>query len=209
MISQIKAIIFDMDGVIIDSEPLWKQAEYEVFSSVGVKLSDELCYKTQFLTTVEVTQFWYEHFPWDLSEHSLSDIENAVINRVAKLIDEQGQPIDGIITFVEKLKSENYKIGMATNSPACLITVVLQKLKLEDFFDATSSSEFEEKGKPHPAVYLSTAKKLGIQPENCLAIEDSTVGAISAQNANMKIKMIKNGESFHNISIEDFFNTAK
>ena len=79
--NKIKAIIFDMDGVIIDSEGIWKRAEKEVFSAVGVKLSDDLCKITETMTTAEVTKFWFNKQPWE--NKSLSEIENGVIERVA------------------------------------------------------------------------------------------------------------------------------
>jgi sugar-phosphatase len=87
-----KAVIFDLDGVIIDSCNLWKQAEYEVFSSVGVKLSDELCKITENMTTIEVTRFWFDRNPWQ--GKSLAEIEKAVIKRVARLVEEELQILE-------------------------------------------------------------------------------------------------------------------
>ena len=186
--NKIEAIIFDMDGVIIDSEQIWKRAEKEVFSSVGVKLSDELCKITEAMTTSEVTNFWFDKFPW--KNKSLEEIEHGVINRVAHLIKEEGKAIDGIEEFIKSLKSKGYKIGLATNSPSNLIPVVLEKLKLSDYFDVTSSAEHEAEGKPAPFVYLTVAEKLNVKPENCLAIEDSHSGLLAAKKAGMKTVII-------------------
>lgn len=182
--NKIKSIIFDMDGVIIDSEEIWKRAEKEVFSSVGVKLSDELCRLTETMTTAEVTKFWYERQPW--KNKSLWDIENEVIERVARLITEEGKAISGIEEFIKSLKSKGFKIGLATNSPSGLIPVVLKKLRLEGYFDATASAEHELYGKPHPSVYLTVSKKLNSKPEACVAIEDSCSGLLAAKKAGMK-----------------------
>ncbi len=182
--NRIKAIIFDMDGVIIDSEKIWKRAEREVFSSVGVKLSDDLCKITESMTTVEVTKFWFDKHPWE--NVTLKQIENKVINRVAHLIKEEGKAISGIEKFLKRLKSKGYKIGLATNSPAILIPAVLKKLKLDKYFDVTSSAEYELEGKPNPSVYLTVAGKLNSKPEDCFAIEDSFSGILAAKKAGMK-----------------------
>ena len=182
---RIEAIIFDMDGVIIDSEPLWSKAEREVFSTVGVEFTDEQCRQTATMTTREVTNFWFERFPW--SKHSLDEIENRVIDYVGSLIQQRGVAIDGIRETVPRLKGKGFKIGLATNSPFRLIPVVLEKIGIQLYFDALCSSEHEQKGKPHPDVYISISKKLGLEPANCLAIEDSISGIRAAKQAGMQV----------------------
>ena len=184
MKQKIEAVIFDMDGVIIDSETLWKRAEQEVFSSVGVELSPELCEITEAMTTAAVTQFWYERFPW--KEKSLAEVENKVIERVADLIKEEGKAVDGVESFIRKIKQQGYKIGLATNSPALLIPVVLEKLGLNNYFDVVASAEHELEGKPNPSVYLSVIEKLNLKPDVCIAIEDSRSGIKAAKSAGMR-----------------------
>ena len=186
--NKIEAVIFDMDGVIIDSEELWTRAENAVFSSVGVKLTDELCQLTKTMTTREVTDFWFQKYPW--TNKSLEEIENGVIERVAHLIKEEGKAIGGVEELVIKLNRKGYKIGLATNSPSCLIPVVLEKLAIDKYFDAISSAEHELEGKPSPDVYLTTAEKLNVKPENCIAIEDSHSGLLAAKKAGMKTVII-------------------
>ncbi|GET35208.1 2-deoxyglucose-6-phosphatase [Prolixibacter bellariivorans] len=191
MKQKIEAVIFDMDGVIIDSEAIWKRAEQEVFSSVGVELSSELCELTQAMTTAAVTRFWYERFPW--KEKSLTEVEYSVIERVADLIRDEGTAIDGVERFIRDIKHRGYKIGLATNSPAMLIPVVLEKLGISDYFDAIASAEHEPEGKPNPSVYSSVIKKLGLTPATCVAIEDSLSGLVAARKAGMKTIAIVNG----------------
>lgn len=201
--NKIEAVIFDMDGVIIDSEKIWKKAENEVFSSVGVKLSDEFCKITEAMTTSEVTNFWFEKYPW--KNKSLKEVETNVIERVAHLIQEEGKAIDGIEELIKKLKAKGYKIGLATNSPSCLIQVVLKKLALDKYFDATSSAEHEPEGKPSPYVYLSTAEKLNIKPESCIAVEDSHSGLLAAKKAGMKAVIIDTNNLYNKkIEIADY-----
>jgi len=184
MTKKIKAIIFDMDGVIIDSEPFWKIAEENVFKSVGVTITPELSEITQALTTADVTQFWFNRQPWE--SKTKKEVEHEVINQVEQLIQSNGIAIEGVQDILPQLKRGGYKIGLATNSPQRLIQVVLTKLNLSDYFDVVSSGEDEQQGKPHPAVYFTVAKKLGVEPESCMVFEDSHSGLTAAKSAGMR-----------------------
>lgn len=181
----VKAVIFDMDGVIVDSEPLWMKAEKKVFASVGVSVSEELGKITEALTPAEVTRFWYERQPW--TNKTLEEVENEVIDQVEFLINNEGYAMDGIKEILERFKSRGCKIGLATNSPFRLISTVLNKFGLSGYFDVVSSAEHELRGKPDPAIYLSSARKLNVKPESCLVFEDSYTGLIAAKNAGMKV----------------------
>lgn len=205
----LKAVIFDMDGVLIDSEKFWTQAELDVFSSYGVKVTDDLAAQTKYMTTQEVTEFWYERFPWE--NFDSSDLENKVVTRVIEMIQDQDCTMSGVQEFIKNLKNKEYKIGLATNAPLRVAHVVLEKLQVRDLFDTVHSSEFEIQGKPHPAVYLTSAKNLGVSPEHCIAIEDSQSGLKAAKEAGMQtIIFTNNDESIHS-NLADFkildFNT--
>lgn len=197
-----KAIIFDMDGVLIDSESLWEQAEKEVFTSLGVKVSDANCALTKSMTTSEVTRFWYERYPWGNSD--LYSVEQMVVMRVISLIQTQDCQIVGVKKFIEDLKSNSYKIGLATNSPEKIIPVVLHKLDIVHLFDSVSSAEHEIKGKPDPAIYINAAEKLAVKPENCTVIEDSYSGMLAARNAGMKVVAFTNGNNEIDFDISDY-----
>jgi sugar-phosphatase len=181
---KIEAAIFDMDGVIIDSEPFWKKAEKKVFSSVGVTVSNELSKITESMTTSEVTRFWYEKQPW--KKKTLEEVENEVVDYVEFLVEQEGIAIDGIKEVLEKLKKHDYKIGLPTNSPYRLIPAVLKKLNIVSYFDALASAEHEIQGKPDPAIYLTVAGKLNVKPERCIVFEDSYFGLMAAKRAGMK-----------------------
>lgn len=180
-----KAIIFDMDGVLVESEGLWKQAEFEIFSSLGVSVTEKGSLLTRSMTTMEVTRFWYGQFPW--KGKTFSEVEAMVIQRVMELIRSEDCVIKGVRAFIKKLKAEHYKIGLATNAPQKIIPTVLERTKTTELFDIVSSADAEVKGKPHPAIYLNTAKKLKVKPWECAAIEDSPTGMKAAKVAGMTV----------------------
>jgi len=175
-----KAIIFDMDGVIVDSEHLWSKAENEIFSSLGVKLDEDSCQLTQSMTTREVAKFWYTKYPW--KDIGLKQVEQRVISRVITLIEDENCEITGIRETIKKLKSNGFKIGLATNSPY-QIPIVLDKLGIANYFDAIISSEFVKNGKPEPDIYIKALQELEELPEHCIVIEDSNTGIASAKKA--------------------------
>ncbi|CAM3379176.1 hexitol phosphatase HxpB [Flavobacterium chungbukense] len=197
-----KAIIFDMDGVLVDSEPLWQKAEFEIFSSLGVHVTEELAMTTKTMTTREVTEFWRNRYEW--KNISVQQAEDRVISRVIELIENENCEIDGIGNFVKLIKDQGYRIGLATNSPYKIIPVVLKKLKLTHYFDAVSSSDSEPNGKPDPSVYLTTSCKLEVDPEHCIAIEDSFNGMLAAKRAGMKVAAFTNGNIAADLSIANY-----
>lgn len=185
-----RAVIFDMDGVLIDTEKLWKQAEYEVFSSLGVKITDEFTQYTQSMTTSEVTEFWYTRNPW--GNPALDVVEQQVISRVIELIETEECSVVGVKKFIEDLRLKQFKIGLATNSPHRIIQTVLDKIGIAHLFDHITSAEFEKQGKPHPAIYFTSAKNLGVEPKYCFVIEDSHSGILAAKNAGMAVVAFTN-----------------
>ncbi|MCH6256508.1 hexitol phosphatase HxpB [Puniceicoccaceae bacterium K14] len=184
----IEAAIFDMDGLLIDSEPMWKAAESSVFTSLGVDLNEVLTAKTATMTTREVAEFWYSQSPW--AGKSLEAVEDDVITEVKRQILAEGTEMPSVSNTLEFFKERRIAIGLATNSPFKLISVVFNKLGIADYFDAISSSEFEARGKPAPDVYVSAAKKLGKPVEDCLAFEDSFTGLSAAKEAGMKTVVV-------------------
>ncbi|BAP31150.1 phosphatase YniC [Chryseobacterium sp. StRB126] len=198
----LKAVIFDMDGVLVDSEGFWAKAEREVFSSYGVQITDELAAQTKYMTTKQVTEFWYGRFPWENLD--VPTLEQEVVSRVIELIRSEDCTMSGIQEFIKDIKSKEYKIGLATNAPLRVADAVLEKLQVRDYFDTVHSSEFEEQGKPYPAVYLSSARQLGIPPEYCIAIEDSHSGLKAAKAAGMKTVVFTNNVEIINFEHADY-----
>ena len=187
-IKDFEAVIFDMDGVLIDSEPLWKIAMEDVFKSVGCNLTRNDFQKTVGLRIDEVISYWFEHSPWE--SVSKDEVERKIVLRMIELITENGSPLIGVIETLTFLKENSLKIGLATSSYSVLINTVMDVLDIRHFFDYTHSAESEEYGKPHPAVYLTVATFLNIPPTKCLVIEDSLNGIISGKAARMKVVCI-------------------
>ena len=154
------------------------------------------------MTTSEVAQYWYKKSPW--KGKSLKETEQMVINKVTELIETEDCLIIGVKNFIENLKCENYKIGLATNSPYSIIPTVLGRLEIRHLFDAVSSAEFEKKGKPDPAIFFTTAKKLYVRPQDCLVIEDSYSGMLAAKKAGMTVAAFTNGNKELRFEIADY-----
>lgn len=188
LLQEIDAVIFDMDGVLIDSEPLWKIAMEDVFQSVGATITKQEFQQTVGLRIDEVVVYWSKQKPW--SSYSAKEVEHKIVQRMVDLIHANGEPLPGVIQTLELLKERNIKIGLATSSYSVLIDAVLNTLNIHRYFDATHSAEHEDFGKPHPAVYLSAAKSLKADSLRCLVVEDSFNGLVSALAAKMKVVCI-------------------
>jgi sugar-phosphatase len=187
-LGQFDALIFDMDGVLIDSEPLWKIAMEEIFRSVGSELTKQDFQKTVGLRLDEVIKFWHKHEGW--KNVSPRDVEKRIVMKMVDLITANPHPLPGVIQTLKYLKDQRVKVGLATSSYEILIHTVLKNLEIEEYFDVTHSAEHEPYGKPHPAVYLTVSKKLNVDPTRCLVVEDSLNGIISAKSARMKVVCI-------------------
>jgi HAD superfamily hydrolase (TIGR01509 family) len=188
-----RALLFDMDGVLIDSEPLWRRAEIEVFAEVGLELSEQDCRETQGLRIDDAVAYWYTRFPW--SGKSCESVAEAIVERVAELIRADGKPLPGVHRAISDASERGWRLGLASSSSQFLIDTVLDHFELRAAFEITRSAEHEAYGKPHPAVYLSTAIALSIDPRRCVAIEDSLNGVVSAIAAQMSCIAIPAPES--------------
>ncbi|MCL1089271.1 hexitol phosphatase HxpB [Shewanella profunda] len=180
----IQAVIFDMDGVLIDSEPLWQRIEYEVLSALGVPVTIETIQQTTGLRIDQCVDYWYQKAPW--AEYDNAKVSQAIIDKVADAILISGEAMLGVSEAIAHCQAQGLKIGLATSSPTTIINAVLTKLGLREQFMAIESAENLRYGKPHPEVYLNCAKALGVDPRYCLAIEDSFNGLIAARAANMQ-----------------------
>lgn len=180
----IKAIIFDMDGILIDSEPFWQESEKMVFNSVNIATSKEQFVSFMGKRIDEVVDFMWQRKSWD--KYSKVEVVNLIVENVIRLVHEKGCLLPGVIESLEACQKNSLKIALASSSKYRIIETVIDKFHIRDYFDVIHSAEFEEFGKPNPQIFLSTARMLGVNPENCIVIEDSLNGVIAALAANMK-----------------------
>lgn len=179
----IKAVIFDMDGLLIDSEQFWQQAEVELMRPLGVPIQKSDCTKTMGQRIDMAVQYWFDRYPWD--NPTVQVVADNITKRVTELIIQNGKPLPGVIDTLNLLKQENIPMAIASSSPSALISSVVDTFEIRDYFTILCSAELEKYGKPHPGVYLSAAEQLGILPKYCLVFEDSISGLIAAKAAGM------------------------
>ena len=180
-----KTIVFDMDGILINSEPLWKIAEIEAFAKVGLNTKATDFKESVGLRIDEVVQLWHDKVKW--TTKTVKEVEDDIVTIVIREINDQGEEMEGVTELLKKLKLKGYKIGLATSSYQRIIDAVLDKLNIREYFDVVHSAEHEEFGKPHPAVFMTTSKLLNVSCSDCLVFEDSLNGVISAKAARMKV----------------------
>jgi sugar-phosphatase len=179
----IQAVIFDMDGLLINSEPFWKAVEIEVFKTVGIELTEEMCLDTVGLRIDEVVTYWHEKQPW--SNISKQEIEDKIVNKMIERITNEGEALPGVYDVIEFFWNKKTPMSIASSSYLSIIEAVVKRLKLEGLFEVIYSAEFEKYGKPNPATFLTTAEKLGVSPTNCLVFEDSFNGVLAGKSARM------------------------
>jgi mannitol-1-/sugar-/sorbitol-6-/2-deoxyglucose-6-phosphatase len=182
------AVIFDMDGLLIDSEPLWREAANELFVHYGKQLTPQQYSVTTGLRTKEFVGYWFRHF--DLPAEGSAHAEKMIVDHVIKLVQQKCKPMPGVAHIFNFFLERNFKIGLATSSPPELIDVVVDLLGIRTHLQAISSAESLAFGKPHPEVYLNCAEKLDVQPAQCICFEDSFNGMIAAKAAKMKCVIV-------------------
>ena len=190
-----KAFVFDMDGVIVDSEPLWRRAMVKVFNTDGLPVSEADCAQTTGMRIDEVIKIWNKKHPFTNNE---LQVEKHIEEELCSLIRAEGKAMPGFMSALDLLKKENKKIGLATSSSETLVDCVLSTLKVKEFFHHTQSAESLLYGKPHPEVFLLSAKALEVDPRQCVVIEDSVNGIISAKAAAMKVIAVPEPHNFGN-----------
>ncbi len=184
----IDAVVFDLDGIIVDSEHVWDDVRRQLAAERGGRWHEQASRDMMGMSSVEWSR--YMHDVIGLREPP-EEINAEVVRRLEATYRERLPLIPGAVEAVQAL-AERRPLGLASSSNRELIDLVLEVSGLDRFFAATVSSEEVPRGKPAPDVYLETARRLGASPERCAAVEDSEAGIRSAKAAGMRVVAIPN-----------------
>lgn len=181
-------VIFDMDGLLIDSEPLWNEAADEIFRQYGIRITTEQYSTTTGMRIKEFVLYWFRVNSIPAENAALA--EEKIIQLVIDKVKAKGKTMQGLQHIFNFFISRQYKIGLASSSPMSLIDVVVDKLGIRNYLNAICSAAHLPYGKPHPQVYLDCAAALNSDPHECICFEDSFNGLIAAKAAGMKCVVI-------------------
>lgn len=193
----ISAVIFDLDGLMIDSEPLSKEAWERLLGEYGMELSD-----AEFRSAIGLDPMTTAEYMKRIKKLNVDDEE--LLSRAEamhmEVVITEAEPIDGLKGLIEILSGKGIKLGVASNSHEGYVESALQTIQMRDYFSCVVTVDHVNKGKPHPEVYLQAARCLDVEPEQCLAIEDSPAGLQAAIAAGMRAIAVPN----HELSGGDF-----
>ncbi len=184
----ITTAIFDMDGLLIDSEPLWHEAFLEALSEWNITMSEAEYATSVGLRTREFLQHWLPVFGLDLKLVPAVDAE--ITRLVKEKIKTRGQLLPGVPETLDKVRSRGLRVGLASSSPISVINTTLDRAGLQGVFEHVASAEDLPFAKPHPQVYLDCAGALGAVQVECLCFEDSFNGLIAAKAARMRCVIV-------------------
>ncbi|MBS1774207.1 MAG: hexitol phosphatase HxpB [Bacteroidetes bacterium] len=181
----INTVLFDMDGLLFDTEPLWGVSMLRVAEKHGIPITRERFKDTRGFHIYEVTEFWSVKYPWEGA--SSQEVAEEILDDIIALTKEQGNIMIGVEKALQLLKDNNFKIGLASSSPIRMINDLVEHFGIRHYFDCITSADEVEFGKPHPAVFLHCAEQLGSTALQCLVLEDSVNGMIAGKAARMKV----------------------
>ncbi len=188
----IKAVIFDMDGVIVDSEPIHIEAEKQTLLKYGVKITTEEL-RTYTGTTAEFEfNDIIRKYKLNTTAKTLFDEKEVIM---FKLLEERTEPTKGVIDLIKNLKQQGFKLGIATSGHRKLAQYYLNRLGIESFFDTVVCAEDITRSKPDPEIFLKAAERLGVEPAQCVVVEDAKLGVEAATRAGMKCVGYRNPNS--------------
>ncbi|NMB09533.1 MAG: HAD family phosphatase [Tissierellia bacterium] len=186
-----KAIIFDMDGVIIDSEPLHFKIERELLEELGGKITEEEHNTFVGTTDYHMWSTFKKQFNIKLSVEEIINIKRKrFIENIHNI-----NLVDNFWDFLMKVYNANYILGLASSNNRKTVDLIVEKFNLDKYFKIAMSGEDVKCGKPDPEIFLKTAEKLGVSPSHCVVIEDAENGVIAAKSAGMKCIGLKSSNS--------------
>jgi len=172
-----------MDGMLVDSEPIWHEVEIEVFSRHGVPLTVERCLETKGMFLGDAVEHWYARYRWSGASRDevAAEITAAMASRLAVAVELK----PGALHALDFCQARGAVVALASSSPRRLIDAVVDRFALAERFHVVHSGEDEELSKPNPAIFLTTARLLGVVPAACVVFEDSAAGVLAAKAAGM------------------------
>ncbi|MBA3301141.1 MAG: HAD family phosphatase [Thermoleophilaceae bacterium] len=179
----IQAVVFDMDGVLIDSETTWAEAREEIAREGGGRWFEGAQEAMMGMSSGEWSRWMHDELGVPLAPEEISA---ETVRRLEAIYRDRLPLIDGATAAVGRVAAE-WPLAVASSSNRPLIDLVLDLAGIARCFEATVSSEEVERGKPAPDVYLEAARRLGVEPERCAAVEDSSNGLRSAAAAGMRV----------------------
>lgn len=180
-------VIFDMDGVIIDSNPYHKIAWTNFLNRRGIEVNDSIFKELIFGTTGD--EAIVELLKVNYSKTELEELSNEIDSEYRTIIgkSENIEPVNGFLQFIESVSRKKHKIALATSAPPENVDLILNRFRILDYFDLIIDKTKVSSGKPNPEIYLKTVQGLGISKDNCIVFEDSISGVISARNAGLEV----------------------
>lgn len=198
--------IFDMDGVIIDSEPFWRQAQIKILATYNVTITENDCIKYSMGRRIDdIALTWCQLYQLAIAP---KELEQKIIAGVVELITTKGEAKKGLFELLDFLTKNNFNIALATSSSLPIINAVFNRLTIAHYFNAVCSADTEAYGKPHPAIYLKAASELKVSPADCFVLEDSVTGLIAAKAATMHTIVIPEDKTDPRFSIADIVFTS-
>ncbi|MSQ31979.1 MAG: HAD family phosphatase [Dehalococcoidia bacterium] len=184
----IKAVIFDMDGVLSDSEPLFRESINKILVEEGAQISEQE-YKQLIGSTFEhAWQVLIERFNLKKPASHYMQIYDGVVEDT---LGAKARPASGVYELMAELDKRKLPKGLASASKRIWINALLRAIKLENSFNVIVAGDEVKKGKPEPEIYITAAHKLGFEPKECVVIEDSPTGILSASRSGAKVVAVR------------------
>lgn len=185
MLEDIEAVIFDMDGTLIDSMWIWPSIDEDFFKKYNLVEPQNFHEDIEGMSYTEVVHFFLEVFP------TLTQTPQQIMDEWTEMAHERyinPAPLKkGVYEFILEMKRQGKKIGIATSNGRTLVEDTLKALGVTEYFDVVRTACEAGKGKPAPDVYLLVAEEMGISPKHCLVFEDVPMGILAGKNAGMKV----------------------
>lgn len=178
----LKTVLFDMDGVVVDTEPLHSQAYHEMFKTVNIEVSDKLYTSFTGQSTVEICQALVDHFKLPMSAQTLVDIKRDNFKTIFKN-DSSLELLKGVLDLIKDYHDNGLTLVLASSASMTNIERIFKRFDLDQYFVAKLSGADLKQSKPHPEIFLKAAKAAGCLPSECMVIEDSTNGIKAAKAA--------------------------